>query len=147
MKKVSMDTHGSKPVVLSILYVDDDETTRFLLANILTMKYPGTQMFSADNGETGLELFRQHSPNIVITDITLHRMDGIQLATEIKRLDAATQIIILSGHSKEQYQSNLNEIDIRHFIQKPISFDQIFTAIEDSFRFINPMESSPLPIE
>lgn len=127
-----MDTPSNKSSLMSILYVDDDSNTLNILSAILTTKYPAMQMYSADNGEAGLALFKQHRPNIVITDINLHRIDGFQLATAIRRLDTIVQIIILSGHPSEQYQSRLSQIGIRHYIQKPISFDQIFTAIDDS---------------
>ena len=129
-----MDIASHKSSVLSILYVDDDLSTLHLFATILTKKYPNVQIYSADNGEAGLELFKQHGQNVFITNLNCTSKDCIKLATEIKRLNAVTQIIVISGYSEKEYQTSLCEIDIIHYIHKPIKLHQIFTAIEDSFK-------------
>jgi CheY-like chemotaxis protein len=75
-----MDTASHKASDLSILYVDDDSSTLYLFATILTLKYPSVKIYSANNGKSGLELFKQHRQNIVITDLNCTGIDGFKLA-------------------------------------------------------------------
>ena len=69
--------------VNTILYVEDDEMVRMATAMILKMKYPCCNLMLAVNGKEGLEIFRLYRPAIVITDIVMPIMDGLQMANNI----------------------------------------------------------------
>ena len=55
-----------------------------MISRTLSIKYPGLNVHTAGNGAEGLEVFRRHRPEIVITDISMPVMDGIRMAREIK---------------------------------------------------------------
>jgi YesN/AraC family two-component response regulator len=126
---MEMQRHESS--LVSILLVDDDPCTLNLLTTIISKKFQHIKLFTSNNGEDGLELFKINRQNIVITDISLPNIDGIQLATEIKQLNSMTQIAIISGHNEKEYQAELEQAGIIDYIQKPINFDQLFTVISD----------------
>jgi YesN/AraC family two-component response regulator len=132
-----METHGPDSSLVSILLVEDDPCSLNLLFSIIRKKYPHIKLFSSNNGEDGLELFKTLRHNIVITDISLPNMDGIQLATEIKRLNAMTQIIIISGHNEEEFLADLDQVGIITYIQKPINYIKLFTIISDYLNLYN----------
>ena len=82
---------------ISMLLVEDEELTRDLLADILDKKYPEVPLYTAINGRTGLELFKSHTPNIVITDINMPKMGGVQMASKIRVIKPDTKFIVLTG--------------------------------------------------
>ena len=65
---------------ISMLLVEDEELTLYLLSDILTKKYPEIPLYTAINGRRGLELFKSHTPNIVITYINMPEMGGVQIS-------------------------------------------------------------------
>jgi len=103
---------GNDPNTLAILYAEDEADARELLSSVLTMKYPDVRLHLAETGQMGLELFRAHRPGIVITDINMPMMDGIQMSGEIKALEPETVIIALTAHSDTKYLLNAIEIGI-----------------------------------
>jgi YesN/AraC family two-component response regulator len=117
---------------ISMLLVEDEKLTRDLLTTILGKKYPHIALHTAINGRTGLELFKTHMPAIVITDINMPEMDGMQMAGKIRAIKADTKFIILTGDTgKLVLEASVDKgFAIDHYILKPVSFQELFTAIE-----------------
>ena len=90
--------------MISLLYVEDDPVTRCLLKQVITRKFPDMKIHSAEDGKLGLELFNKICPDIVLTDINLPVLNGIQMVYEIRRLSPKTEIIILSCQEKVYYE-------------------------------------------
>jgi YesN/AraC family two-component response regulator len=78
-----------------------------------------------------LEIFKKHIPEIVITDISMPVMDGIQMAGEIRSLKDDTKFIVLTGYSETDYSGKISEFRIKEYILKPIVFKRLFAAIEN----------------
>jgi YesN/AraC family two-component response regulator len=116
----------------SILLVEDEEDAMEALSSILVMKYPAVTLYTATNGKTGLHLFKMHTPDIVVTDINLPELNGIQLVEEIRVIKPDTKIIVLSADSgKNSFRINdKDEFGINHFIAKPVIFGLLFASIE-----------------
>lgn len=121
------DTHDSG---FSLLYVEDDAESRELLSSIIRCRYPDVRIYVANDGESGLESFKMHLPEIVITDINLPGTDGIRMAAEIKFLSPQTEIIALTAYTNTQHLIKAIEIGISHYILKPIDTGQIFRVID-----------------
>ncbi len=115
---------------MSILIVEDDKVTGKMLGRIIAQEFPQVIINFTDNGKQGLELFKEHLPDIVITDINMPEMDGIQMAREIKLVKADTHFIVLTGHSDKRYLEMFNEIGVNDYIVKPIDFEKLFATIE-----------------
>ncbi|HTP64621.1 MAG TPA: response regulator [Geobacteraceae bacterium] len=120
---------------ISMLLVEDEELTRDLLADILTKKYPEIPLYAAINGRRGLELFKSHTPNIVITDINMPEMGGVQMASKIRVIKPDTKFIVLTGTiEKNDLQDSVEKgFEFDHFIVKPVIFQELFAAIEQCF--------------
>lgn len=114
---------------ISILLVEDDETARTSLGRMLSMKYPGITVYTAENGKNGLELYREHVPELVISDISMPQLNGIDMAKEIRAGDPRARIIFLSAHSETKYLHDAKEIGIPHYVLKPIDRHELFAAI------------------
>jgi YesN/AraC family two-component response regulator len=117
---------------VSILLVEDEEAILRLLAIILARKFTDVVIFSAINGKAGLELFMLHTPDIVITDINMPEMSGLEMADKIRAIKPDTKFIALSGDSKKLvYQDSVEKgFEFEHFIEKPVVFGVLFAAIE-----------------
>jgi YesN/AraC family two-component response regulator len=99
------------------------------MGSIIASEFPDVTVYVAGNGRIGLDLFREHTPDIVITDINMPEMDGIQMATEIKSVRSDAHFIVLTANSDEELLNKFNEIGYEDFIIKPIEFNRLFAAI------------------
>jgi signal transduction histidine kinase len=145
---VTTDSHPQPKV--TILCVEDDPATRNLLTLAVSMKFPGVGLHFAENGKIGLELFREYAPDIVITDINMPVMDGIQMAREIKALNPETIIIVVSAYSDKPYLLNAIEIGIDHYVLKPIDHHRLFAVIARSLaeiKLVRQVEAQKAEIE
>ena len=125
-----METIPDPRTALSLLVVEDDKVVNEVLRLMIPRKFPAVTIYVADNGKMGLELCKEHAPDIVITDITMPEMDGIRMAEEIKSIKGDTRFIVLSGCCDEIHLDKLSEIGAIEYIIKPIEFKKLFTAIE-----------------
>ena len=132
MEQLQCDMRG-----IRLLYVEDETGSRNLLSRIIAMQYPGLKIFVAENGATGLEMFRQQRPDIVLADMNMPVMDGLQMAREIKALDAETVIIAVTAHNDPYYLQNAIEIGIRHYVLKPVISAELFAVINKTVEEIN----------
>lgn len=118
---------------LAVLLVEDEKPTLEILVSIIAKKYPSLALYSASDGKTALEIFQAHLPSIVITDVNMPEMSGMQMAEKMRALQPETRIIVLTGDTgKLALESSIGEgFAIDHYILKPVRFDSLFKAIDD----------------
>lgn len=123
---------GSTMPALSLLVVEDEAITLEALALILAKKYPNVAVHAASNGRAGLELFKTHSPGIVITDINMPEMGGVEMADKMHAINPAAKFIVLTGDPGMLFlgASVGNRFKIDHHIDKPVDFLDLFAAID-----------------
>ena len=115
---------------ISMLIVEDEKMICEVLDIMISRKFPDAALYFAENGKLGVELFKKHLPEIVITDIQLPVMDGIEMAGEIRSIQIGTRFIVLTAFSNSDYYDKFTKIGFHDFLTKPIEFDKLFTAIE-----------------
>jgi diguanylate cyclase (GGDEF)-like protein len=113
-----------------LLYVEDDKMTQELVIQILRSKFPQITLLLAENGRIGLDLFADKRPDIIVTDINMPIINGIQMAKKIRELDNDAQIIILSAADEVDNILESIDIGINHYVLKPINLDKLIAAIE-----------------
>ncbi len=111
-----------------ILLVDDEEGIRKVLG--ISLMDIGYQVFTAQNGREALAVFRQHSPPIVLTDIKMPLMDGIDLLQQIKAESPDTEVIMLTGHGDMDLAIKCLKLEATDFITKPINDDVLEIALK-----------------
>lgn len=114
-----------------LLFVEDDAATRDLISIIIAEKYPELKLLVAHNGATGLEIFREERPDMVMTDLSMPVMDGFQMTREILALDAKTVILALSAQNNSHYLLQAIEAGIRHYVLKPFKNEKLFAVISE----------------
>jgi signal transduction histidine kinase len=115
---------------ISLLYVEDDIQTREILCTMLRHRFPRMQITVAENGEVGLETYRQHPHDLIITDINMPLINGIRMSELIRELNPNVEIIALTAYSDTQFLMQAIEAGISHYILKPVDFDRVYVAIE-----------------
>ena len=113
---------------ISILCVEDEFGIRQSVVN--TLKYYFKDVYEASNGKEAFELYKYHKPKIVITDIQMRDGDGIQLVKNIRENDFETMLIMLTAHSNEEYLMDLINLNINHYILKPLNLIKLSIALE-----------------
>lgn len=116
---------------LSLLYVEDEDEIRKLLSGVLVRKFPNLEIHVAANGVAGLEMFREHHPDIVLTDIRMPLMDGIQMSRSIRDENPSVSIIVISACSETDYLLEAIKMGISRYVLKPINHKMLFEAIDD----------------
>ena len=112
----------------NILLVDDEEGIRKVLG--ISLMDLGYQVFTAADGEEALSVFRKHQPPIVLTDIKMPRMDGIDLLQQIKAESPDTEVIMLTGHGDMELAIKCLKLEATDFITKPINDDVLEIALK-----------------
>jgi PAS domain S-box-containing protein len=116
---------------LAILIVEDDQTAAESLQTTLALKYPDFTILTGGNGRQGLDMYRQWRPDIVISDINMPEMNGIQMAAGIKEINPSARIIAATAMSDTVYLVDAVRIGITRYMLKPIEFSALFQSIEE----------------
>ena len=124
-----MQTLERSKSILQILIAEDDAPTRDLLGAIIARKFPDIAICLVDNGREGVKMFKQLAPKIVITDIKMPEMDGIEMADQIKSICPDTKFIVLTAFNSKFYFTKFKDIGFNAYVTKPIEFPKLFDAI------------------
>ncbi|MFA6822474.1 MAG: diguanylate cyclase [Geobacter sp.] len=119
---------------ISLLYVEDEKVTREQVSRILQRVV--TELHVAENGREGLALYREKRPDIVLTDIMMPLMNGLEMCREIRQLDHDSQLIMLTAYSDTDYLLECIALGINQYVQKPVDFARLTSAIETCSSYI-----------
>jgi len=120
---------------LTILLVDDEEAARTQVYNILLLLFK--KVLVAVNGEEALQIYKEQNVDIIITDLTMPKMDGFGLIEAIRSIRSRQKIIIMSAHTETDIIVKSIKSGVDGYILKPIEATQMFEAIEKSVHFLN----------
>lgn len=111
-----------------ILLIDDEESIRRLLG--ISLKHKGFEVFTAEDGEKGIEMFRRETPKIVLTDIKMPDVDGLEVLRRVKALDPEAQVIVITGHGDMESAIEALKLEASDFLNKPIRDEALMIAIK-----------------
>jgi two-component system cell cycle response regulator len=111
----------------SILLVEDDPLTRQQLEELLAGKFPDLDV--AENGEQGLKQYEERRHDIVITDILMPVLDGLDMANRIRRLNPGAQIVIITAYTELAQSTWVRQV-AANYVQKPIDFDELIKILD-----------------
>jgi len=113
----------------NILIVDDAAFMRMMIKDILT-KNGYTVIGEAENGLKAVEKYNELNPDLVIMDITMPEMDGIQAVRQIKSLNSAAKIIMCSAMGQQAMVIESIQAGARDFIVKPFQAERVIEAVK-----------------
>jgi len=112
----------------TILLVDDEPDIRDVLS--LSLADMGYHVYEAENGDEALRIFKDVQPSMVMTDIKMPGMDGIELLKKIKHENPETEVIMITGHGDMDLAIRSLKCEATDFITKPINVDALELALQ-----------------
>ena len=115
---------------LTALYVEDEDQIKNIVSSLLENLFG--KMLLASNGEEGLNLFTQHKDDIdiIITDINMPKMNGLEMCEEIRKINNSTPIIITSAHNDKDFLHKAIQVGVSGFVTKPMNMEILLTSIK-----------------
>ncbi len=117
----------------TILIVDDETSILKTLSGILSDE--GFETITATNGYEALKILDTESPDLVLLDIWMPGMDGIDTLKEIRKNHPTLQVIMITGHGTVETAVTATKIGAFDFIEKPISIDKVIVGINNALNF------------
>jgi len=114
---------------IKLLFVEDDATFAFIVKDCLELTglY---QVQTASNGKEGLEVFHSFNPDVVVTDIVMPVMDGIEMISQIRRTNESVPILFASGQTNAQNVSDEYKLNANNFVKKPFFPEELDAHVQ-----------------
>lgn len=110
-----------------VLIVEDDRTCQLLGSRVIRMV--GADPMLASNGQEGLEMFRETRPDLVMTDMHMPLMDGLEMLQEIMRIDPSARAMVVSGNLKTEQEIALYDAGALIILPKPCGIAEMERAV------------------
>jgi two-component system nitrogen regulation response regulator NtrX len=110
------------------LIVDDEESIRKTLADVFEDE--GWQSVTAENGKVGLQLFTKRQPDLVLLDVWMPGMDGIETLQKMRQLNPKAPIVIMSGHGTIETAVRATKLGAFDYLEKPLSLDKLIPLLD-----------------
>jgi len=114
---------------IKLLLVEDDAIVREVYSRLLA-KIIST-IIVANNGETGYDLFEKENPDLILTDIKMPVMNGLDMIKKIRGNNSGVKILIMSAYRESRYFINAIEAGVKGFLTKPIKNDDLIRAVSE----------------
>jgi solute carrier family 13 (sodium-dependent dicarboxylate transporter), member 2/3/5 len=111
-----------------VLLVDDED--RFRSSQARQLEIRGYRVFEVDNGEDAIKMVRHKHPHVVVLDLAMPGMDGIETLREIKKIRPEVQVVMLTGHGSIETALVTGKFDVFHYLRKPCPMDELLPALE-----------------
>jgi two-component system NtrC family sensor kinase len=113
-----------------ILVIDDEESIRSMMR--LSLEADGYEVQTAQDGLTGLEIFEKESPEVVLLDVRMPEMDGIEVLAKIMSKDPDSEVIMITGHGDMAMAIECLKKQASNFLTKPVSDEMLSIALNRS---------------
>lgn len=132
------------------LVVDDENTIVKIITDILNIHPETSHIYTAHDGEEGLHLYQDNKIDVVITDVIMPRMTGIELIHSLKKIDSDVQVIVQSAFSDIELIRDAMRSGAYDYVIKPFTIDDMMVVINrilERIRFINEKKQYILDLE
>ncbi len=117
---------------ISVLLVDDEKMPREVLKQYIDWKaLKIASVEDAEDAEQALEMARKHRPDIVISDMKMPRMNGLELAGKIRQMYPECQFVFLSGYTDKEYLKGAIKLKAASYVEKPIDLQEITSVLKE----------------
>lgn len=115
---------------VKVLYVEDELFSREKLLRVLSRRFK--QVHVAIDGIEGFEHYQKYKPDLIIADIKMNQMNGLEMIGKIRELNDKVQVIVTTAHDDNEFFIQSIENNVNHFILKPIDLNRFLLAIQKS---------------
>lgn len=114
----------------SVLAIDDEQNIRRLIRNEFTLE--GYEVSTARSGEEGLALIEQHQFDVILLDIKLPKLNGIDVLRKIKEMSSSPEVIMITGYGDIQSAVDSLKLGARDYVTKPFKLDDLLTIVQNA---------------
>ncbi len=114
---------------ISVLYVEDDHMVANETKSFLKKFF--TIVDVMHDAKKALQLFKEHRHDLVITDIKMQQMDGLELAKHIREINPEQKILAISAYNFKDFATEERHKRFDGFLQKPVAYSELITALEE----------------
>ncbi|MFP6581133.1 MAG: response regulator [Candidatus Hydrogenedentota bacterium] len=115
---------------MNVLIVDDDRATLEFMSD--AVKHEGHTTYVAENGEEAMTLYTEFNPDLVITDIRMPRVDGLELLKLIRKNDQQIKVIVTTAFGSEDYAKQALEYGASGYINKPVRIRELTNLVRET---------------
>jgi two-component system nitrogen regulation response regulator NtrX len=115
-----------------ILVVDDEEGIRRVLRQVL--EYEGHEVMGAASGGEALTLYQKERPDLTLLDVKMARMDGLEALDEVRAIDPAAVVIMISGHGTIETAVDATRRGAFDFLEKPLDTDRLLVTVRNALQ-------------
>ena len=120
---------------LQILYVEDNLEVQREVCEILSQF--NANIYKASNGCEALEIFKNNHIDLIISDIDMPHMNGIELISSIRQIDKKVAVLMLTAYKTEDYLFECANLNIQAYLLKPISYDKLKEAFKKIIDYLD----------
>ena len=128
----------------TLLFIDDEAMIRRIASSFLKPYF--SEIYEAKDGEEGLALYHDLKPDIIISDIEMPKVNGLELCREIRKEDKHTPIIINTAYTTTEYLLEAVQLNLINYLAKPIKEESLFEALNLCFKQIEEQNPSVIKI-
>lgn len=107
--------------------MEDEKDIRDQLIEILSLDFEN--ILVASNGQEGLDMFNQHQPDLIISDIQMPRMDGLSMCEKIRECNTDVKMILMTAFNEKSFINKAKDQYVKYYITKPIDINKLYTCI------------------
>lgn len=115
-----------------ILICEDEPDAQSALKEICAKR--GYEIFTAADGQEAIAQAQKTQPDVIIMDIRMPKIDGIEAARKIREFNTKSKIVFITAFQSPQLQKEASKLNIATYLVKPASADEILTAVSDSLK-------------
>jgi len=115
---------------VTLLYVEDNEQLKNIKLEMFNDIFQ--KVVYAKDGYEGLIKYQEESFDLIITDINMPGMNGLDMIEKIQKINPSQEVIILSAYAEIEYLSKLSKLNISCFLTKPVDIKKMVTKISES---------------
>jgi YesN/AraC family two-component response regulator len=112
---------------LKLLVVEDNQDSREQFVNMLSSLFD--EIVSAVDGVDGLTKFKEGSFDLVISDVNMPKMNGLEMITKIREIDKEVIVMVVSAHNEGNFTSEAQNVHVNNYLFKPINLSQFIEAL------------------
>lgn len=116
--------------MIKLLMVEDDENLSYVIADGLIFHIGGYEVFAAKNGKEGIELWKEHRPDVILTDVDMPQMNGFEMVEYIRERDNETPILFISGCKTSLDVIKGYKLGANNYIKKPFVAEELHAHIQ-----------------
>lgn len=120
-----------------LLVIDDEPFVRKGIVSLIPFEELGVgKIFEAENGAIGLEIVKEEEPDIILCDINMPKINGLEFAKEVKALKPWIKIVIITGYDYFEYAKQAVKIGVEDYILKPVSKQDVYEIVANVIKKI-----------